>query len=74
MRYDTSNRMYVNKKTAPGEQGIKCFSSSEVQRRDLHVCTLNPLTPNSDQHLISPHNITPEAHIQVTRIKEMITY
>ena len=31
------------------------------------------LTLMSDQHLISPHNITPESHIKVMRIKEMIT-
>ena len=34
---------------------------------------LNPLTPKSDQHLISPYNITPESNIKVMRIKEMIT-
>ena len=33
---------------------------------------LNPLTPKSDYHLISPYNITLESHIKVTRIKEMI--
>ena len=31
------------------------------------------LTPKNDQHLISPHNITPESNIKVMRIKEMIT-
>ena len=31
------------------------------------------LMPKSDNHLISPYNITPESHINVTRIKEMIT-
>ena len=35
---------------------------------------MNPLTPKSDQHLISPYNIIPESHIKATRIKEMITY
>ena len=25
---------------------------------------INPLNPKSDQHLISPNNITPESHIQ----------
>ena len=30
-------------------------------------------TSKSDQHLISPYNITPESHIKVMRIKEMIT-
>ena len=34
---------------------------------------VNPLNPESDQHLISPYNITPESHIKVVRIKEMIT-
>ena len=32
---------------------------------------LNPLTPESDQLLISPYNITPESSIKVTRIKDM---
>ena len=27
----------------------------------------------SDQHLVSPYNVTPESHIKVTRVKEMIT-
>ena len=34
---------------------------------------LNPLTLKSDQHLISPHIITPESHIKIMRTKEMIT-
>ena len=34
---------------------------------------LNSLTLLSDQHLISPHNITPESNIQVTGIKQIIT-
>ena len=33
---------------------------------------LNPLTPKSDYHLISPYHITLESYIKVTRIKEMI--
>ena len=33
----------------------------------------NPLNPKSYLHLISPYNITSETHINVTRIKEMIT-
>ena len=35
--------------------------------------TFNPLTPNTDQHLISPYNIIPESNIKVMRVKEMIT-
>ena len=34
---------------------------------------LNPLTLKSDQHLISPYNITLESHVKVMRITEMIT-
>ena len=34
---------------------------------------VNPLTPKSDQHLISPYNISLESNIKVMRIKEMIT-
>ena len=34
---------------------------------------VNPVTPKSDQHLISPYNINPELHIKVTRIRKMIT-
>ena len=35
--------------------------------------SLHPLTPKSDQHIISPYSITTESHINVMRIKEMIT-
>ena len=34
---------------------------------------LDPWTSKSDQHLVSPYDITPESHIKVMRIKEMIT-
>ena len=37
------------------------------------VCLINPVIPKSDKHLISPYNITSESHINVMRIKEMIT-
>ena len=39
----------------------------------LHLYKASPLTPKSDQLLISPYNITPESNIRVTRIKEIIT-
>ena len=38
----------------------------------LFFFKINPLTLKSDQHLISPYNITPESRIKVTRKKEMI--
>ena len=34
---------------------------------------VNPLTPKTDKHVISPNSITPELHIKVMRIKKMIT-
>ena len=36
----------------------------------MKMCTVNnTLIPKSDQHLISPFNITPELHIKVMRIE-----
>ena len=34
---------------------------------------LNPLSPNSDQHQISPCNINAYSTLEVMRIKDMIT-
>ena len=34
---------------------------------------LNPFNLKSDQHLLSPYNISLESNIEVMRIKEMIT-
>ena len=45
------------------------FDEDSVESRGL----LNPLIPEHDKHLISPNNITSESHIEVMRIKEMIT-
>ena len=33
----------------------------------------NPLNPKSDKHLISPYNISPESHVKVMRITEIVT-
>ena len=33
------------------------------------LTTVNPLTSKSDQHLISPYNITAESNMEVTRKK-----
>ena len=49
------------------EVGVK-----RVRGKDS-VCLIDSLTPKSDKHLISPYNITTESHINVMRIKEMIT-
>ena len=34
---------------------------------------VNTLNPKSDEHLISPYIISPESHIKVMRMKEMIS-
>ena len=39
---------------------------------ESEVPTVNPLTPKSNKHLISPYKITSDSHIQVMEIKEMI--
>ena len=44
-----------------------------LQFGQLVLEAFNPLTPKSDQLLISPYNISPESLIKVTRMKEMIT-
>ena len=37
----------------------------------FHQLPVNePFHPKSDQHLISPYNITPESNVKVTRVKE----
>ena len=57
--------------TIPACKGCSCTANQ-------HPCSLqylfvNSLNPKSDKHLISPYNITPESHIKVMRITEMIT-
>ena len=37
------------------------------------LIVVNPVTPKSDQHLISPYNNTLESDTKVMRIEEMIT-
>ena len=47
---------------------LPCETQGEVD-----VELIDPLTPKSDWHLISPFHITPELNIKVRRIKELIT-
>ena len=44
----------------------------ELQISDFETSSYS-LTPTCEQHLISPNSITPESHIKVMRIKEMIS-
>ena len=37
------------------------------------VWYINHLAPKSDEHLISPYNIPTQSHIDVMRMKEIIT-
>ena len=45
----------------------------EVQLYCMNCIFYNSLIPENNLHLISLHNIAPELHIKLTRIKEMIT-
>ena len=51
------------------------FDSRETQKGEMRhhgLLGFSSLTLKSDKHLTSPHKITSESHIQVTRIKKMI--
>ena len=39
---------------------------TEASSKQANKNSFNLLTPKSDQHLISPYNITPESHIKLT--------
>ena len=49
------------------------YASSQMTDAPKYTLYFNTFTPKCDQHLISPHEITPKSNIKVTRIKEMIT-
>ena len=69
----TDYLLIVNSLHSPHLSAWYCI---EIVRRNsvlvTHSWEFNPLNPKSDWHLISPLNITPESHINVMRIKEMI--
>ena len=44
-----------------------------LRGKKIFFVTFKPLTLKSDQCLISPYNITPESHSEVTQTKKMIT-
>ena len=58
--------------TSTQSQWFKFPQSASLQPHSF-IIILNPLVPKSDQHLISPYNITPESNMKVMRIEEMIT-
>ena len=51
----------------------KVMSSNSVQASMFCNCTINPLSPSSDQHQISPCSINAYSTPEVMRIKDMIT-
>ena len=69
--------MFDNKSCSLNDQVEKLkedLTNEEESRCEAEVGNLlNPLICKSDQHLISPKNITSESNSKVTRIKEMIT-
>ena len=63
-----------------GEPVVKAAVENGCHHLDIsgepevsHKLIIGPLSPNSDQHLISPHNITDSSNIQITRMNEMTT-
>ena len=57
--------------TKPNTKNIDLLKSKLVMSPVQNSSSL--LTPKSDWHLISSYSISPESHIKVRRIKEMIT-
>ena len=51
-------------------QGV--YWTQKCKRKTGTWSPFNPWNRRSDKHLNSPHNITPNSHIRVTRRKEMI--
>ena len=47
-------------------------SLTEVSKISITVNSVNPLSPNSDQHQISPYNISAYSIREVMRFKDMI--
>ena len=52
---------------------LNLLSPKKLIQQEWCVFLFNPSTPKSDWLLISPHSITHESNVEVTRIKEMIT-
>ena len=50
-----------------------CCSCGIPDKIKSYFSYLDLLTPKRDEHLISPYNIISEPHINVTRIKELIS-
>ena len=49
------------------------MSKGDLGQEEKQTFPHNPLNPKKDLQLISHYKITPESHVKVMRIKEMIT-
>ena len=55
---------------------LRPYCNKTVARKFVYIIipfSMNPLTPKSDEHLISPHNIIPQSNNKDMSIGEMIT-
>ena len=52
---------------------LNLLSPNKLIQQETYVFHFNPSTLKSDWLLISPHSISHESNVEVTRIKEMIT-
>ena len=50
------------------------MSEGDLGQEEKQTFPHNPLNPKNDLQLISHYKITPESHVKVMRIKEMIPY
>ena len=76
--FDQDNDFYLISLTSFITSLLDNGQYMDITRRDYMSISsgnlgVNPSTPKSDKHLISPYNISPESLMKVTRIKEMIT-
>ena len=49
------------------------MSGGDLGQEEKQSFPHNPLNPKNDLQLISHYKITPESHVKVMRMKEMIT-
>ena len=72
-KYKRTQNEHMHKGVNGRMKGRKTKNKQWYKWYENPVQYINPLTPKSDQYLISPYNITSESHINVMRIKEVIT-
>ena len=75
MKFCAAQRSISHKFEAPWlQRNSRTYpSDSKIQPLQNNPTIFNPLSPNSDQHQISPCNINAYSTPEVMRIKDMIT-